>query len=233
MIKVAILEHEKPTKDIVFCLGNIFKDIDWTFRHYFKASELNRRMKEEPFQIFIFDELFRSARLESVFVHDNPTALFVYVCERPQELMDSDTRERVLYINRYRIPEEMARISDKLLMQARQKEIYTLQYSGVQIDIPIEDIYYLEKIDKNVFFYTKKGQYKRRLRLSDMEEIFAPYGFSRTHVSFLVNTKYITGVFPNEVEINHSTRIPLSRMQKKKLNFKIHERVPNAEGSTD
>lgn len=225
MIRVAILEHEKPTKEIVFALGSLYDNLDWTFRHYFKASLLARKMKDEAFQVFFFDEIFRSPRLESVFIHDNPGALFVYVCADPANMTQEDNRERVLYINRDCIPAEMQRISEKLLMQARQKEVYTLTYNGVQIDVPIEDIYYLEKVDKNVLFHTRKGVFKRRMRLADMEEYFAPYGFTRTHISYLVNSKYITGVFPSEVEINHEIMIPLSRQQKKKLNIKVHTRL--------
>lgn len=56
MIRIAILEHEKETKEIVFLLARVFRQNDWVFRHYFKASELARKMKEESYQIFIFDE---------------------------------------------------------------------------------------------------------------------------------------------------------------------------------
>ena len=46
MIKVAILEYEKETKDIVFQLSKLFMHEDWCFRHYLKASDLAKRMKE-------------------------------------------------------------------------------------------------------------------------------------------------------------------------------------------
>lgn len=79
MIKVAILEYEKETKDIVFQLSKLFVNEDWCFRHYLKASDLAKRMKEEEYQLFIFDEMFKNARMESVFVHDNPNAIVIYV----------------------------------------------------------------------------------------------------------------------------------------------------------
>ena len=52
MIKVAILEYEKETKDIVFQLSKLFMHEDWCFRHYLKASDLAKRMKEEEYQLF-------------------------------------------------------------------------------------------------------------------------------------------------------------------------------------
>ena len=79
MIKVAILEYEKETKDIVFQLSKLFMHEDWCFRHYLKASDLAKRMKEEEYQLFVFDEMFKTSRIESVFVHDNPNAIVIYV----------------------------------------------------------------------------------------------------------------------------------------------------------
>jgi len=221
MIKVAILEHEKETKDIVFLLGGYFSRIDWTFRHFYKASMLARAMKEEDYQIFFFDEMFQTPRLESVFVHDNPAALIVYLCKDPAPKQAAETRRRVLYISKANLRQDLTNISDLIKAQASQKECYSLVYQGVKIDIPIEDIYYLEKIGKNVHFHTRKGEFHRRLNLADLDEIFAKYGFLRTHISYLVNGKYLTGIYKDEVELNHSMKVPLSRAQKKKLGLKV------------
>ena len=79
MIKVALLEYEKETKDIVFQLSKLFTHEDWCFRHYLKASDLAKRMKEEEYQLFVFDEMFKTNRIESVFVHDNSNAIVIYV----------------------------------------------------------------------------------------------------------------------------------------------------------
>ena len=225
MVKIAILEHEKETKDIVFQLAGFFKDVDWTFRHFFKASELAKRIKEEQFQIFIFDEIFKSSRLESVFVHDNPSSIFIYVCKNPEDIRAGDMRERIHYISKENMQKDLESIKENLVGQARQKESYSLTYNGVQIDIPVEDIFYMEKVEKNVYFHTKKGEFHRRINLSALEDVFRPYGFKRVHVSYLVNGKYITATYKDEVEINHETRVPLSRAQKKKLGMQVRNRV--------
>lgn len=221
MIKVAILEREKESKDIIFLLGEYFKETDWCFRHYYKASELAKAMKNEPYQIFIFDEIFKSPRLESVFVHDNPSSLFIFVCENPQEVRDGDTRKRIHYISKSDLKNELEKIRSDIIGQSRQKEVYSLVYNGVKIDIPIEDIFYMEKIEKNVYFHTRKGLFHRRLNLMDLEKQFTPYGFMRVHVSYIVNSKYITAIFKDEVEVNHEARVPLSRQQKRKNGLQV------------
>lgn len=224
MIKAAVLEREKESKDIIFLLGEYFREIDWTFRHFYKASELAKAMKNESYQIFVFDEIFKSPRLESVFVHDNPSSIFIFVCENPEMIRGSDTRERIFYISKENLAEDLEKIRPVIVAQSRQKEVYSLTFNGIQIDIPVEDIFYMEKIDKNVYFYTRKGTFHRRFNMVDLESYFQKYGFIRVHVSYIVNGKYITGIYRDEVEINHEKRVPLSRAQKKKNNLKVRSR---------
>ena len=78
-------------------------------------------------------------------------------------------------------------------------------------------IYYLEKIDKMVYFHTKKGEFHQRINMSQLETLFSPYGFLRVHVSFLVNEKHISSWYKDEVELTTGKRIPLSRQQKRKI----------------
>lgn len=100
MIRVAFLEYEKETKDIIFELSKVFNELDWTFRHYRKASDLAKVMRKQEIHLFVFDEMFKTPRLESVFVHDNPNALFIYVCKNALVTKDKDQRSRVLYIEK-------------------------------------------------------------------------------------------------------------------------------------
>lgn len=222
MIRVAILEHEKETKEIVFALGSFFKNIDWVFRHFYKASDLARAMKEESFQIFFFDEIFDTPRLDSVFVHDNPTALVVYLYDDPLARQRSETRHRVLYLSKKQLAADLKMIEERLCAQAAQKEVYPMVCQGVKINLPVEDIFYIEKEGKNAIFHTKKGEFHRRAALSDLETVFERYGFLRVHNTYLVNGKYITGIFREEVELNYSMYVPLSRLQKKRLGLSVH-----------
>ena len=54
MIRVAFLEYEKETKDIIFELSKVFNELDWTFRHYRKASDLAKVMKKQS-DYLVFD----------------------------------------------------------------------------------------------------------------------------------------------------------------------------------
>lgn len=225
MIKVAILEYEKETKDIVFALARLFSDVDWTFRYFNKASVLARQMKDESFQLFIFDEMFKTSRLESVFVHDNPSASFIYVCKNPIMIKNKDERSRVHYISKDELDQDLSNISSKLLAQCKQDQLYELDYAGTHVSFPYDDIYYLEKMDKFIYFHTKKGVFHQRSNLKELETLFTPFGFIRTHVSYLVNEKYIVSRSKDEVELINQEKVPLSRAQKKKILAKKRENL--------
>ncbi|MCF0105608.1 MAG: LytTR family transcriptional regulator [Holdemanella sp.] len=217
MIRVAFLEYEKETKDIVFILSKMFMNVDWTFRHYTKASELLKAMKEEEYNVFVFDEIFKTNRMESVFVHDNPNAIFIYVCVNPIVVKKDDQRGRIFYIEKDKLNVRLNEIRDAITSQASQKELYALSYDGIKVNLPYEEIYYLEKSEKMVYFHTKKGIFHQRINMSNLEDVFTPYGFIRTHVSYLVNEKHIVAWYKDEVELITSKKIPLSRAQKKKI----------------
>ena len=104
-----------------------------------------------------------------------------------------------------------------ILKQSIQTDLYRLTYNGVDVNLPYEEIYYLEKIDKMVYFHTKKGEFHQRINMSQLETLFSPYGFLRVHVSFLVNEKHIASWYKDEVELTTGKRIPLSRQQKRKI----------------
>ncbi len=229
MIRVAFLEYERETKEIVFQLSKLLDGSDWTFRHFFKASELAKSMKSTQYHLFIFDEMFKTPRLESAFVHDNPNALFIYVCQDVDQIRDDDQRARVLYISKENLIEDLKEQSNIIVSQCNQVDIYTLIYDGVHVNLPYEEIYYLEKIEKMVYFHTKKGVFHKRMNMSDLEKIFEPYGFLRVHVSYLVNEKHIVAWYKDEVELDSQVKIPLSRAQRRKIQASrrhIEQRMP-------
>ncbi len=217
MIRVAFLEYEHETKEIVFQLSKILKGLDWTFEHYYKASELARAMKDRTFHLFVFDEMFKTPRLESAFVHDNPNALFIYVCDDVKKVQGEDQRSRVLYISKKNLLEDLKSMDDFLRAQCSQVDMYTLIYDGVHVNFAYEDIYYLEKQEKMVYFHTKKGIFHKRMNMGEFEALFKPYGFLRVHVSYLVNEKHIIAWYKDEVELDTAEKIPLSRAQRRKI----------------
>lgn len=78
------------------------------------------------------------------------------------------------------------------------RETIKVQVNGEYIDLPIEDVLYMEVMQHNVTVYVRKGwtgncikTYEIYSSLSDMEEQLAHRGFLRIHKSILVNMSRI------------------------------------------
>lgn len=62
--------------------------------------------------------------------------------------------------------------------------------------IPLEEIYYIESIDKKTFVYCKSEVYETTSSLSDLEDKFNTANFIRVNKSCILNINYISKVNP-------------------------------------
>ena len=84
------------------------------------------------------------------------------------------------------------------------------------ITVDSSDIYYVESKLHYIYYHTKKGIYKMRAKLTEVEDILLPYHFARSGGSFLINLAYLEKIDGNEIVIAGET-LPLSRRMKASL----------------
>ncbi|MEG0076753.1 LytTR family DNA-binding domain-containing protein [Anaerorhabdus sp.] len=65
---------------------------------------------------------------------------------------------------------------------------------GVTTPIALEDIYYFDTVDNNVFIYTSNKVYTSDKKLYELEEFLTNSPFIRISKSCIVNTNYVTSV---------------------------------------
>ena len=87
--------------------------------------------------------------------------------------------------------------------------------AGVQ-KINIEDLYYIESFGHQLIYVTKKGRYSSRGVMKKMEDTLTPYGFYRSAKSYLVNMKYVEGIFEGCCLI-HKESLQISRKKRKEF----------------
>ena len=69
MLRVAILESEEMVKNILFILGDILKDEDWTFQYFAKLSQFVKAQQQKEYQILILQDKFDTQRIAGTFIH--------------------------------------------------------------------------------------------------------------------------------------------------------------------
>ena len=78
------------------------------------------------------------------------------------------------------------------------------------------DIYYIEVLGHTIIYHTKRGEYKVRGSLSELEERLRPVYFRSCHRCYLVNLAYVEEIGEGSVTVG-GQKVPLSRLKKKEF----------------
>lgn len=84
----------------------------------------------------------------------------------------------------------------------------------------IAEIFYVESSGHYLSFETKRGVFKTRATMKNVETVLEPYGFCRCHKGFLVNMKYVDEVRENNC-ILRTGQVPVSRVYRKNFMEKL------------
>ncbi len=94
------------------------------------------------------------------------------------------------------------------------RETVKIQVNGEYIDLPIEDVLYMEVMQHNVTVYVRKEKsvksYEIYSSLSELEERLADRGFLRIHKSILVNLRRITKFQSKAALLDNGTTLRVS-----------------------
>lgn len=94
-----------------------------------------------------------------------------------------------------------------------KREMITVQNNGELINIPIDDILYLESDKHTVHFNMYAGKRKRYSCYSTLQHFaqsLEHLGFLRTHKSYLVNMNYITKLQCSELTLRNGATLSVS-----------------------
>lgn len=99
-------------------------------------------------------------------------------------------------------------MDDRLKRLIEQIKLYSFslvgQLDGVSVPIALENIYYFDTVDNNVFIYTINKIYNSDKKLYELEELLNNSPFTRISKSCIVNTSYVASVkahFSGRIEI--------------------------------
>lgn len=80
-------------------------------------------------------------------------------------------------------------------VESRQGQI-TGSCDGMQYEIPIMNIYYVEAVDNRVFLYCSKQIYETKRRLYEIEDILVGKNFLRVSKSVVLNLMKVKAIRP-------------------------------------
>lgn len=143
----------------------------------------------------------------------------MFVTNMPQYALEGYSVEAVDYVLKplsypdFRL--KMKKATRYILRNSVKKITINTTEEGL-ITVDSSDIYYVESKLHYIYYHTKKGIYKMRAKLTEVEDILLPYYFARSGGSFLINLAYLEKIDGNEIVIAGET-LPLSRRMKASL----------------
>ena len=143
----------------------------------------------------------------------------MFVTNMPQYALEGYSVEAVDYVLKplsypdFRL--KMKKATRYILRNSVKKVTINTTEDGL-ITVDSSDIYYVESKLHYIYYHTKKGIYKMRAKLTEVEDILLPYHFARSGGSFLINLAYLEKIDGNEIVVAGET-LPLSRRMKASL----------------
>lgn len=214
MYHVSVIATPAHAKEVIFELRHIFDMQDWTYQYFEKISDY---FKVNPnTNIVILDEEYFNERVRNSIIFNNEQIIIIINMEKEKPEMYT-SYQRFFYIQRNALQLSMNKIKQPLLKILEKQDYYLLSYNGVEVKLKLNDIYYIEKIDKNLYYHTRQGIFSERGSMKDKEEEFSKYDFIRIHSSYLVNFDYIFKVEGDILTLNNQEELPVSRSNKNKV----------------
>lgn len=137
--------------------------------------------------------------------------------------VDEKIKETQVDISCKMITPEIAQIISALRVLNKQ---ITGKKNGEIYIIGIDEIYYLESIDRKCYAYTKNDVIETDFKLYELENKLSEYGFVRISKSCLIQIKYITSIRAEigqklRVTMNNSEQIIVSRFYAQELKKRL------------
>lgn len=213
MLRIAIVETEEITKDIIFSLRLNYTE-DFVFHYYTKLSLLNKDQQDYNFQVIFFHGKFDVPRIHSAFVHEHRNRLVIF-CDHVQS-SPIGLYSNVMHINRNDIKNEMERVVRFINQILKSEQHYLFSYNQVSVALKMNEIYYIEKDNKNLIYHTKRGIFSERKSMKDIEAYFSQYSFIRIHSTYMVNFTHIERIESDVVWV-HNQELPIARARKNEV----------------
>ncbi|WP_342478890.1 LytTR family DNA-binding domain-containing protein [Paenibacillus sp. FSL H7-0350] len=102
------------------------------------------------------------------------------------------------------------------LNQIKNDYIFLKNHEGY-VKLYLLEIVYVETFNKKLLIHTLHGEYSCVKKISELEQELGCYPFVRCHNSYIVNMNYIRKICSNEIELESSEKILVSKCRKKEV----------------
>lgn len=164
----------------------------------------------------------------SIAKHISPHTLFIFTTAYPQYALDGFELDAVDFLHKPFSFERFKNAIDKAFRRLNastgglEKKNIIVKQSYANISIAVNDILYVEAMENYAKIHKLDGTYTlAHNSLKNILSSLAPYGFIRTHRSFVVAIKHIARFNRQCLILSDDTLLPIGRSYVRNLSSKI------------
>ena len=231
-MRIAICDDEEIYRiELKSCLNKLLIDTDYDINTFSDGRILLNRFEECPFDIVFLDiempeidgitlaRKLRSAS-DSVFI--------VFLTSHIEYALEGYEVNALRYLTKPADPNKVKEIIRYVQDKQNNAHQIIIKSEGEDILIDINDIIYMESMDKNVRIVTSKEEYITRYNISDYEEQLKNFGFFRIHRGYLISLNKVKRIVKNDVVMDNEITLPISRNNVKTLKDTLYAYVEGA-----
>ncbi len=232
MIKIGICDEDTQfVNKLYHIINTVMLSIDdWEAHIFHSPQELYSSLKENTFdcQLIFMDILAKDgSALETVrYIYENQIDTdLIFITASTEHVFECYHYHTFAYllkpVSETDISFELQRYIRELTQSSR---FLPISVSGVNHQIPINSILYIESNRRKVTIHTTQADYECYQKLDDMENKLREEGFIRCHQSYLVSIRHISECTTSQLMIQEHT-IPISRRYQVELKelFSSHQ----------
>ena len=106
---------------------------------------------------------------------------------------------------------------------------YSFSSEEGTVQIKHSEIYYFESDVRRITLVGESASYQFSGQISQIAQQMEPFGFARTHKSYVVNLLHVENLFRDVLTLANGCQIPCSRMHHQEVARRIRDRQPSSE----
>jgi DNA-binding LytR/AlgR family response regulator len=219
LISVAICDDEMLTcLDIKKRMQNIFlkKGVNHNIQTFCSGKELID--SKSKFDIILLDikmDALNGIETAKKLRENNCSSILIFITSAPEYVYYAFDVEAFHYILK---PIDNTKLTDILcnainkVLQSKN-EFIIIQANRQNIKIELSEIIYFEITGRVIKAHSNEAIYEFYEKLSVLEQKLPNDEFFRCHKSYLINLSYVTSFEKNEITLNNTEKIPLSKLR--------------------
>ncbi|MBR1675539.1 MAG: response regulator transcription factor [Eubacterium sp.] len=214
-MRIAVCDDEEKYRlDIKKRIDRVCNSLDVLVDEYSDGRELIKNFEKNPYDMVFLD--IEMPAMDGITLAKKLRALseglfIVFLTGHVEYALTGYEVNALRYLTKPVDPDKLKEVLKYVSDKAKSKQQLLIREEGEEVLLDVENIVFLEAQNQYIRIKTDSGEHLVRYNISDYEKELTPFGFFRTHRSYIVSLGKIKKLGKAEVLTDSGDTIPVSR----------------------